>query len=507
MSDLAVDPSNPRPGTYFTVNLLRGSSSAGAQGLRALIISPPQTGIGDATLDTEIRPVSSAEDVQQAQGRSLGYLAWKAMFANDKQCLVDVITCTESAGAAATNTLTFGGAPTSNMTIRVWIMGVQIDLSYNVGDSPTQAKAAAVTKINQYVADLFCLASSGAVGLLNLTANSKGPAGNDMKLRVKVVAGAGGTCVAGGANFTGGTTEPDMTTAIATATVKEYDFILLCTSNADAQSASASANPGRALTSINANNTGSNAKLQQLIVGSTGSIGSAKTGAIGRNDPDGEHICSVGDESLPCELAAAELGDRMQRRRTESNANRVLQPLLRVRGSADPAGDQPTDPEATDALNNGVSLVGYAANGAPIILRSVTMHSQDTSGNPDRRCFDVNEVDGLYDYTKDLRSFIPQTFQSPGGQVKIAKDRQPGDDPLPTGVVEERDVRASVIQRTLQVWVPRGVIDGVAFQAAADSGTLRSTVNASDPTQLDLFIPASCYKILAKIGVYVAKVA
>jgi phage tail sheath gpL-like len=506
VTNLAVDPSNPRPGTYIVVNLLRGSSSAGAQGLRALIVSPPQTGIGDATLDTEVRPVFSAEDVQQAQGRSLGYLAWKAMFANDKQCLVDLITCTESAGAAAAQTLTFAGAPTSNMTFRFSVMGTAIDLSWNVGEAATLAKTNAVTKINQYVASLFCLASAGSTGVVNLTANSKGPAGNDVKLRIKVTAGAGGTATLGGATLVGGTTEPDMTTALSNAPVKEYDFIVLCTSNADAI-ASSSSNPLRAKTMINANNTGSASKLDQLIVASSGTIAQAKVGGLALNEPVAEHFCSVNDESLPCELAAAEAGDRMRRRRTESNANRVLQPLKGLKGSADPNGDQPTDPEATDALNNGVSLAGYAADGTVIILRSVTTHSQDTSGNPDRRCFDTNEVDGLYDYTKDLRTAVPQQFQSPDGQVKIAKNRQPGDDPLPVGVVEERDVRAFIIQRTLNIWVPKGVIDGAAFQAAADDGTLTSAVNASDSTQLDVFIPASCYKIAAKFGIYVAKVA
>jgi phage tail sheath gpL-like len=506
VSDLAVDPSNPVPGTYIRVDLLRGASSAGALALHALVISPPQTGQGDIAVDTEIRPVFSAEDVLQAQGKSLGYLAWKAMFANDPACLVDLISCTESAGAAAAQTLTFAGTPTSNMSFRLWVMGNAIDLSWNVGESVTTAKTNAITQISRYLASLFCAASPGSGGVVNLTANSKGPAGNDVRLRIKVTAGAGGTATLGGPTLTGGTTEVDMTTALATASAKQYDFILLCTSNADAQAASSS-NPGRAKTMINANNTGRTAKLQQLVYGSTGTFGLAKVSAIGLNEPTAEHICSVNDESLPCELAGAELADRMRRRRRESNANRVNQPLLGIKGSADIVGDQPSDPESTDALNNGVSPVGYAANGAPIILRSITTHSQDTAGNADRRCFDVNEVDGLYDYTKDIRAFVQQTYQSPDGQVKIAKDRQPGDDPLPEGVVEERDVRSSIATHTLTVWVPKGVIDGAAFQAAVDNGTFKATIDAGDPTQLDVFIPASCYKILAKIGITVAKVA
>jgi phage tail sheath gpL-like len=503
---LAVDPSLLRPGFYIVVNFLKGATSPGVAGLRAAIVSQVASTSGNITPNTEIRSVFSKEDVEVAAGRCPGYFAYQALFANDPNALVDLITCADSGGAAATQTLTFGGTPTSNMTIRIWLMGVQIDLAYNVGDAVTTARDNAVAKINQYGTDLMLIASAGAGGVVNLTARCKGPIGNDVRVRVSVIAGAGGTCVAGGAALTGGTTEVDFTTPLSNLAIKEYDYILVCCSNTDAQSASASSNPGRLATYIDANLTGSTAKLQQGIYGSTGTIAQAKTSAIARNHTNLEHVNSVSDESLPCEVAAAELGNRMARRRLESNANRTLQPLKRVRGSADPNGDQPTDTEAQDALGNGVSLIGYTASLAPMILRSVTTHSQDTNGNVDRRCLDTNETDSLYDYAKDLRIALPQTYQSPDGQVKIAKDRQPGDDPNPQGVVEERDIRSTVVSRTLGFWVPKGVIDGAAFQASIADGTFQGNINASDPTQFDLFIPAKVFKILAKIGVYLAKV-
>lgn len=504
---LAVDPNNPKPGLYLKVDLLRGATSAGAAGLRACIISPPATTPGDIVVGTEIRSVYSKEDVEQALGRGLGYYAYQSLFANDPNALVDVIACAESGGAAATGTLTFTGTPVANETYEAVIQGVPIQLSWNVGESTTQVRDNAIAQINKYGADLFVIASAGAAGVVNLTARSKGPCGNDVRLRVRKLAGSGGTCTASGATLTGGTTEVDMSTALGTAATKEYDFILICASNADAQSASASSNPGRLAVHIDTYLSGSNAKLQQGIYGSTGSIAAAKTNIIARNHPNLEHVCSVNDESLPCELAAAELGDRMRRRRLKANANRVLQPLKRVRGSADKVADQPTDAEAIDALNNGVSLVGYDASGTPIILRSVTTHSIDGLGNADRRAFDTADIDGLYSYAKDLRAAIPQQFLAPDGQVNIAKNRQEGDEELPPGVVEERDVKAFVITRTRDVWIKNGVIDGVRFEAAVNENRLISEVNAADPTQLDLFVPAACFKILAKIGLYIGKEA
>ncbi len=502
---VVVDPNNPRPGFYIKVDFLKGASSPGAAGLKAAFVSPPAATPGNMVVGTEIRSVFSAEDVELGSGRSLAYYAWKAAYENDKNILVDLVLCAASGGATATGTITFTGAPSSNMAFRLWVMGFAIDLAWNVGEANTLARDNAVAKINQYGADISVIASAGAGGVVNLTFRTVGPAGNDVRIRTAIISGAGGTLPTSGATLTGGTTEVDMTTALATLGVREYDYILICASNADAQGASSN-NPARLATHIDNNLTGSTGKLQQGLYGSTGTIAQAKTNAIARNHTNLEHVLSRSSEDLPCEVAAAELGDRMRRRRLESNANRVLQPLKRLRGAADPTTAQYTDTEAGDALNNGVTLVGYTANNAPMLVRSITTHSQDTGGNPDRRCVDTNETDSLYDYAKDLRIALPQEYQTPDGQVKIAKDRQPGDDPNPAGVVEERDVKATIIARTQNFWVPKGVIDGAAFAAAIAAGTLQVNINATDKTQLDVFIPAQVFKILAKIGVYLAKV-
>jgi phage tail sheath gpL-like len=504
VAPLAVDPSNPRPGLALSVALLRGASSPGLAGLRAVIISPPATSGGDLPVN-EARTVYSKEDVEVAAGRCLGYFALQSFVENYPQALVDLVCCTESAGVAASGTLTFAGTPTSNCSWRVWIQGVAVDVFWNVGEAATAARDNNFPRINQKGTDLFCVASAGTAGAMNLLARSKGTAGNDIRLRVKQLTGTGATLTPSGATLTGGTVEVDMTAALA-ALSKEYDFIVPCLSNVDAQASGGSTNAARVATHIDANVTGFNSRLQQAVYASTGSIAQAKTGAIARNHTNLEHVLSVSDESLPCEIAAAEAGDRMRRRAKESNANRVLQPLKRVRGSADVNGDQPSDPEVIDALNNGVSLMGYSASGAPIILRSVTTHSLDVSGNPDRRCFDVNEVDALYDYSKDLRTGLPQEFMSPDGQVKIAKNRKEGDEPNPEGVVEERDAKAWVIRRTINFWVPKGVIDGVKFQSSVDDGTLICEIDGADENQLDIFVPAKAFKILAKISLVVAKV-
>lgn len=500
---LAVAPSTVTPGFYLLVNLLAGASSAGAQGLKALIISPPETGEGDITAGTEVRAVATADAVKTAIGRGLGFFAYRALVANDPDAQVDLIACAESAGDAAAQTLTFASAPTASMSFILDIHGVEIPLSWNVGESTADARDNAVAAINEYADQLFVIASAGSGGVVDLTARTKGPAGNDVKLSIRTTAGAGGTATLGAAALAGGTTEPDIATALSTVETTEYDFIVLCISNAEAQSASTS-NQSKAEDHVDSLDSGSNAKLQQVVLASTGTLTAAATGAVGRNSPVMEHVACKNGRSLPCQFAGAEAGDRMRRRRLESNANRIGSKLRGVVGAADLVTDRPSDAELETAIKAGVAVVTYTANGDPRMLAPVTTRSQDDEGNPDSRVRYTNEVDALYDYAKDLRTYLPQEFQNPdGGQVKVTANLPTGDEDLPQGVVEVKEIRQAIIDRTFNVWVPRGVIDGARF--TEELASLRVEINASDENQVDVFIPARAFKILSKLGVYVAK--
>lgn len=502
---LAVSPSTDLPGLYLTVDLLSGASSPGTAGLRALIMGPKNDTGGDITEDTEIREAVSGPDaVRTAAGvGSLPHLCSKALFANDPQALVDVVCPTKSGGSAAAGTITMAGTLTADGTIKIWTHGVRIrDVAWLVGETPDDAVTKVVAAVNEKADDIFVIASDAvSAGVVDVDARGAGPAGNDVRLRVELVGGTGGTAVAGAAKLSGGTTEPDFTTALSTVAGREYDYIVPCISNAEAEHASAG-NHVKVETHIDGLKTGLNAKLQQAVYASTTTIAAAKTGAIGRNSTIIEHVCVVNGESLPCEWAGAEAGDRMRRRRLESNANRIGTTLKRVVGSADKVADNPTEPEGEDALDNGVSIVGYTPNGDHVLLRSITSHSQDSGGNPDKRAFDTNEVDGLYDVGKDLRAALPQEFK----QVKIVKDRTATDKELPPNVVEERDVRSFLASRVIGFWADvRGVVDGEIFQAAVDDGSFIVEVNASDATQVDIFMPLEVIKILAKFGLYMAK--
>lgn len=497
---LAVAPSNPTPGLYLTVDLLRGAASPGQSKLKCLIVGPKMAS-GDMTADTEVREVYSPEDVATACGSgSLPHLAYQAAIKKDPTISCSILCPTASAGSVAAGAITFTGVPTTSGTVRLWVQGRVIDVPWLAGDAVTDIKARAVAAINKLSPSLYVTASSGSAGAVTMTAKGAGPAGNDIKIRYKILDGCAGGAVTITA-MSGGTTEPDFTTALATVQGTEYDYIALCCSNADVNAASSN-NPARLQTHIAAVRSGLNAKLQQGIIGTTcTSVSTAKVGAIGRNAELLEEMLGMSIESLPCEVSGAEMGSRSNDRKLRGNANRIGTDMSDVLyGSPDVIGDQPTAAESTDALSNGVSLLSYTAQGQIQVMRAITTHSADTSGNQDFRCFDCNEIDAMFDYAKDLRSALPLEFP----QCKIARDRVPGDEELPTGVVEERDVKAFIVSRT-QYWIRNGYINGEAFNASVAAGELIVQVNETDETQLDIFIPAKPFKVLAKFGLFLAK--
>jgi phage tail sheath gpL-like len=502
---IAVAPTVLGPGLYLTVDLLAAAASPGSQPLKAIVMAP-KSSAGNLTVDTEIRRAASANDGTTAFGAGTpGALALARFLEENPTAIVDMIAPTASAGSTAAVSLTFAGTVTSSWNVQWTICGRVINVPWLAGEVATDVAARSISYINQQTNNLPVTASSGGSGIVTLTFKVAGPWGNDVVYAVALQSGAGGT-VAGGTsttgNLTGGTTEPDFTNALSTISGTKYDFQLGCVSNADAQSASSTSNPGRMKTKINALNTGLNAKLQRVIIGLTGTLSPAKTGAIGRNDGAMEYVFCKNGQSLPCEFGAAEMGDRMANIAIDPAANRIGDNFETVFGAADLVANTPTQPEIEDALGNGVSIVSYTPQGVCAIVRPVTTHSQDTGGNPDRRVFDTSQVDGIYAVANDIEVALPQEFP----KAKIAKNQTPGDEPLPPGVVEERDIQSFIINR-LRVWQRRGVVRKDLLDAAIAAGTIIALVNSVDNTQVDIVIPMAIVPPLAKFGVYVQKVA
>jgi len=497
----AVSPSTLTPGLYLKVNLLAGAGGANTGAYRVLLLAAKSSN-GTLVADTEVRTGGGEASAGVAFGPGTpGHLAAKQIYAKMPQAIVDFTAPVAGAGAA-TATITISGAPTENTALEVLLVGRTFEVGWIVGETPSDVRDKVIDAVNSRTDNLPVVATSGGSGIVTLTFKTTGRIGNDAKVKVRLTEVQSGTeAVTPTAitNFTGGTTDPDVSNVIDKSQGKEYHYIVPCLSNTDACQTSSSSNVERIIAEVDAANEGLNAKLQQIIYASTSSQALAEAAAVARNVGYCQHVFCLNAGSLPCEFAGAECGDRLNAITQDPAANRIGNVIgSGLYGSNDITSDKPTPSSTESAIGNGLSIISYDAAENLIDVRPVTTYSQNSAGGPDRRLLDTQNVDAAYVIARDMRSALPAEFPN----AKVQKDSAPGADPAPAGVIEERDIKAFVITR-LRGWQKAGVILQAALDAAIDDGTLVVEVNASDATQVDILIPIQVIPPLAKFGVVV----
>lgn len=501
---IAVSPGVLTPGLYLVVNLIAGAASPSVGTLQTLMIAPVASD-GDLTPETEFRSGGGPDSAAVAYGNgSPGHLMAKQLYAENPTAVVTFAGSPDAAGSATGN-MTFTGTPSANTAVRCDVMGREFDVAWNAGETNNDIRDRVITAINSRSANLSVVASSGGAGVVTCTFKVLGNIGNDCKISAKLLNPQSGTEVAGPTTLTaltGGSTDPDYTDVLANASGEEYHFIVGALSNADAIQTGSSNNPARIISHIETFNTGLNAMLQQVITASTTSLALASAAAEDRNVGFAQHDLTINARSLPCEFAAAECGSRLAWISLDPAANRIgvtkgTSGAL-LYGSADPIADKPTFSETEAAIGSGVSINSYDAAGNIIAVRPVTTVSQDPQGAPERRLLDTQNVDAIYVVARDLRSALPAEFPN----AKVSRDTLPGEDPPPVGVIEERDIKGFVISR-LRFWQNQGVLLKSALDQVIADGTLIVQVNASDPSQVDILVPATIVPPLAKFGVVV----
>jgi len=502
-----VAPSVVTPGLYLSVNLLAGSQSTGA-GNRRIAILASKSASGNLTNDTERRTITSADDASTAFGPgTLGHLAAKIIFNKWPAAPVDVVSPAPGA-TLATLAVTAAGAPTSASVADVDVCGRTSQVTWEVGESPTQFAAKIIAWLNGLNDDLPVTSAAGAAGVLNINSKVNGNIGNDIIVEMKLRAQTGTETLTGATTPTklaGGTTDPDLTTALTALVGRTYRYIIPCLSNTDAANVLASNNIKKTRTHINLYNTGLDARLQQQVVGYTGTVASAIASTphtnSGGNDGTGEMILCIGGRSMPAEFAAWEAVGRAYATSLDPAANRIGELCEWLYGSHDVVADKPTAAESEQAIGGGVSLVSYNAQDAMFLVRAVTMHSQTTTGGADRRLLDTQNVDAVYDIAEDLQTALPQEFPN----SKITADSDNPTDPLPPRTVTPRDIKAFIVSRMF-TWAKLGVVDRTKLQTAVDAGDFIVEINSTDASQVDIVVPASILPPLAKMGVQVNRV-
>jgi phage tail sheath gpL-like len=485
---------------YLSVNTIAGVASPGSGAMHVALIAP-KTSSGDLTVDTEVRAGGGGDSAATAFGNGgIGHLAAKTIYDLDPTAQIDFIAPTAGSTAATLN-LTFANSPSSNTVVLLDIHGVEFEVPWLSGEDSDDIRDSVISAVNSRTSQLMVTASSGGTGIVTLTFKVTGNIGNDTRVYASLSTQTSSETINGATSVSttlaGGTTDPDLTTALASLEGKEYHIILPILSNTDVANVSTANNLSKVVTHVSSMNIGRDAKLQQVVAGYTGGVSAAiattsNANSFGNAD-FGELIHCLNSRDLPGIVAAREVADWLIRYSIDPAANRIGRVLSGLSGAKDKISDKPTDTEVENLLGNGVSVISYTPQGQPFLVRAVTTHSQDTSGNPDRRLLDVQNVVAEYSVSRDFRDTLPLAFP----EAKITRDTLPGEDPPPAGVLEERDVKAWVVERLIE-WAHRAVINRAMIKTVVDDGSLIVQVDETDPTQLNLVIPKKILQPWAK---------
>lgn len=219
------------------------------------------------------------------------------------------------AGAAHTQTFTFGGAATVGGNGVFRIAGRTLTVPINVGDSVTVMATALNSAINA-AKTMLPVTSSSAVGVVTTTHVAKGVGGNDVVFEV-VSLPSGVTCVT--AQGVAGTGVADETTALANAAGPDYDAIAL--------ENHASADVTLALAHVTTAWSASEKKWRWVFIGEPGTIGTATALASAANDRAIVVVNCEQTPSLPGEIAAAMGVALLSTTRPNGNWDKMRVPL------------------------------------------------------------------------------------------------------------------------------------------------------------------------------------
>ena len=486
--ETVVAPSTLTPGTYLRVDLLGGSGAARTSTRRVLLVVQ-KSSAGTATTDTLYTDMSGADQVKTLCGPGTpAHLGAKVAFKRKSRMKMDVLVTGLGTGTA-TATKSFAGTATTAYNVKIEIGSATINVPWAVGEDFNTIATRVRSYINNRVADVP-VAATGAAGALILTACYAGQWGNDIRVRVTLESGAGGTFDAVTTPvayaLAGGTTEPSLAAGLALVATRRYHTIVLHTSNTAASTSGAS-NPDTVKTHIETYKSGKNALLQTQIVGNTSAaVSSGTTGAVYRNHERTEQVFAMNARELPFEWACFEAADRADLEELRfGNPNRIGTFFSDFVGPWDLSADKPTDAEIETALAGGLSIIDYTPTGLPYLVAPVTEHSVDSSSNADSRAFWVTDVTGADTVAEDLKTALEQQFP----QKKIVEDREEQDEePLPSDTVEIREVQAFVHARLFQ-WVDRGTLRRDKLEEAIANESLGIEINGTDESQVDMVIP------------------
>ena len=312
-----------------------------------------------------------------------------------------------AAGAVATGTITFTGPSTEAGTLNLYVAGTRVQAAVASGDSETVTAAAVAAAINADTS--LPVTAASALGVVTLTSKWKGETGNDIDVRFnyygeETPAGVGITIVA----QSGGTANPDITTAITAMADEWYNWIVMPytdTANLVALETELDSRYGP-LRQIGA----------RAFAAHRGNHSSAVTLGDSRNNP---HVTIMATNIAPqppyiwaavnAVIGAFNLAIDPARPLQTLELTGILPPEKSVRWDNN---------ERNLLLYDGIATYKVASDGTVMIERQVTTYQENSSALPDDSYLDIQVPETLERIRFEQRKLFSQKYP----RHKLAED-------------------------------------------------------------------------------------
>lgn len=381
---------------------------------------------------------------------------------------------------AASGSLALSGTATAAGTLALYVAGVLVPVSVNIGDTAAVVAGNVATAVNANT-DLPVTASA-TTGTVTLTAVNKGLTGNDVDIELNYLGRAAGQITPAGITptitaMTGGTTNPTLTTALANLSSTPFDYIGLAFNDAGSIAA---------LTGFLSDTAGRWSYLDQLfghwIAAFKGTYSAILTEGGTLNDQHGTVMPSYGSPSWTPEWAASLTAAVAVTDRANPGLpirTMALQGIL-----PPPIPDQFTLSEQQALLNTGMSIFNVVASSV-IVAKLVTTYRLNAFGQPDNSYQNIETMMLLKYIIRRLKTVVTSRY----GQVKLTSGGakvQPG-----SGVVTPSIIKADLIAEYQQMET-----EGYVQNSSAFAQMLVVQQNDLNPNRIDVLWPGTLADLL-----------
>lgn len=469
------------PQTLIQVAFAQGTL-LGNPATKKVLIMGVVAGSGTATDDTLVYgPEYTSDEANVIALFGTGsppHRAWRRFTKFCKTAAIYMIAVAESAGTAASGTITFASAATAAGSVKYTICGETIEVSFASG-------AAFDTGIAEDLKDAINAATHLPVtaarvdGVVTVTYRVKGTTGNWVRHRATITSGCTTTCTVNAATLASGATDETYTTALATILSEDFDYIVPALS----PTSTSNANIAALITQVLVQAQATSGIRQQVITATGEDLTDATTYVTTYNKSRIQHVWQENPEFEPYELAAEVAAIRYLR---ETGADPGVSYDGYGPGSDDvwdiPAqystADRPPPTDVNTAISVGLTPIATNHAGNTYLVMSCTGAAADP------RIRDTAKVTVADQFADDLAA----RHSSQWAQSKLADDEPEGAKPYPRNILTPTRLKDLTIFPLLRSYRDRSLLVNVD----GTGGSLDSTATGIDPvvvTRINARIP------------------